>query len=180
MRRAFNKVYTGTMEQKTLAQVKIIALVEEQRLHSPAVILHDEIENKILPIWLGYPEARAIAIAMQKAAMERPMTHKLIQNITETLGGKIKKIIINKIENNTFHSLIIIESSGAEIEIDSRPSDSIALAFYANVPIFIAKDMITALGQPNPFNAGPKTKFTDEEIKYLNEMLKRAREKEQI
>jgi len=168
------------MEQKALIQVKIIALVEEQRLHSPAVILHDETENKILAIWIGFPEARAIALAMQKTAIERPMTHKLMQNIIEILGGEIKKIIINKIKDNTFYSLIVVSKNNKEIKIDSRPSDAIALAIYANAPIFIAKNIMKALGQPNPFPTGPKIKFTDEEIKYLNKMLKNAREREQI
>lgn len=166
------------MNEKDLIKVSIIALVEEQKIHSPAVILHDEKSNKILPIWIGYPEARAIAMAMQKTLMPRPMPHKLLQSTIETMGGAIKKIIINKIISNTFYSIIVIERANELIEIDSRPSDAIALALHANMSVFIAKNIMDALSQDNPFSAGPKTSFTDDEMELLKGLLQRAREKE--
>ncbi|MBI5152529.1 bifunctional nuclease family protein [Candidatus Peregrinibacteria bacterium] len=166
------------MDEKDIIQVSVLALVEEQKIGSPAVILYHEKTNKILPIWVGYPEARAIAMAMQKTSMPRPMPHKLLQNTIETLGAKIQKIIINKIISNTFYSIIVIERGNELIEIDSRPSDALALALNANVPVFIEKSIMDALSQDNPFHAGPKTSFTDDEKKILQELLVRAREKE--
>ena len=102
----------------------------------PIVLLKTADGNKFLPIWIGHSEAAAILMKLQGAATPRPMTHDLVTDMLAQLEAKVTRIIVTELRDNTFYASITIQLDGSEIEIDSRPSDAIALAVRAEAPIF--------------------------------------------
>jgi uncharacterized protein len=108
----------------------------------PIVLLKTADGNKFLPIWIGHPEAAAILMKLQSQAPPRPMTHDLLSDMLEQLGAQIVRITVTELRENTFYAQITVQQDGGEIEIDSRPSDAIALAIRAEAPIFAADRVI--------------------------------------
>ena len=108
----------------------------------PIVILKDTGSQLFLPIWIGVPEAKAIAIRIEGVELPRPMTHDLLRSVFETLGGRIDKIVISDLKDNTFFALIHVQQDDRTLSIDARPSDAIALALRANVPIFVLRSVM--------------------------------------
>jgi uncharacterized protein len=108
----------------------------------PIVLLKTADGNKFLPIWIGHPEAAAILMKLQSQAPPRPMTHDLLSDMLEQLGAQIIRITVTELRENTFYAQITLQQDGGEIEIDSRPSDAIALAIRAEAPIFAADRVI--------------------------------------
>jgi len=108
----------------------------------PIVLLKTTDGNKFLPIWIGHPEAAAILMKLQGAATPRPMTHDLFTDILGQLEVKVVKIAVTELRENTFYAMITLAVDGSELEIDSRPSDAIALAVRAGAPIFAADAVI--------------------------------------
>jgi uncharacterized protein len=108
----------------------------------PIVLLKTAEGNKFLPIWIGHPEAAAILMKLQSQAPPRPMTHDLLSDVLEQLGAQIVRITVTELRENTFYAQITLQQDGGEIEIDSRPSDAIALAIRAEAPIFAADRVI--------------------------------------
>lgn len=110
------------------------------------VILREKNADRYLPIWIGPAEADAIAVKLQDLAVPRPLTHDLLRTIIDSLGGTIKHILVNDLHNDTFYAKIVIQVDGSEKEIDSRPSDAMALAVRAQVPIFAAETVMDKAG----------------------------------
>ena len=108
----------------------------------PIVLLKTADGNKFLPIWIGHPEAAAILMKLQSQAPPRPMTHDLLSDMLDQLGAQIVRITVTELRENTFYAQITLQQDGGEIEIDSRPSDAIALAIRAEAPIFAADRVI--------------------------------------
>ena len=109
----------------------------------PIVLLKTAEGNRFLPIWIGHPEAAAILMKLQGAATPRPMTHDLLTSVLGELEAKIERISVTDLKENTFYAVITLaREGGGEIEIDSRPSDAIALAVRADAPIFAADAVI--------------------------------------
>src|SRR6059058_3992553 len=108
----------------------------------PIVLLKTAEGNKFLPIWIGHPEAAAILMKLQSASTPRPMTHDLVTDMLEQLGATVTRITVTELRENTFYAQITVQLDGSEIEVDSRPSDAIALAIRADAPIFAADDVI--------------------------------------
>ena len=108
----------------------------------PIVLLKTQDGNKFLPIWIGHPEAAAILMKLQGANTPRPMTHDLLTEVLEQLDARIVRIAVTELRENTFYALITVAVNGSEIEIDSRPSDAIALAVRSGAPIFAAEAVI--------------------------------------
>lgn len=102
----------------------------------PIVLLKTADGNKFLPIWIGHPEAAAILMKLQGASTPRPMTHDLVTSMLGELDAQVVRITVTELRENTFHASITIQQNGTEIEIDSRPSDAIALAVRAEAPIY--------------------------------------------
>jgi hypothetical protein len=111
---------------------------------SPVVLLEEKAPPKrILPIWVGLFEARAIAMEMEAIVTPRPMTHDLIKNILEGVEAKVRSIVVTELRDNTFYASIILElANKKEIRIDSRPSDAIALALRVRAPIYVDKEVM--------------------------------------
>jgi hypothetical protein len=108
----------------------------------PIVLLKTAEGNKFLPIWIGHPEAAAILMKLQSQAPPRPMTHDLLSDMLEQLEAQVVRITVTELRENTFYAQITVQQDGREIEIDSRPSDAIALAIRADAPIFAADTVI--------------------------------------
>src|SRR6188474_25895 len=108
----------------------------------PIVLLKTADGNKFLPIWIGHPEAAAILMKLQGASTPRPMTHDLVTDMLGQLDAQVVRITVTELKENTFYASITVQQDGSEIEIDSRPSDAIALAVRAEAPIFAAEDVI--------------------------------------
>ena len=108
----------------------------------PIVLLKTREGNKFLPIWIGHPEAAAILMKLQGATTPRPMTHDLINDMLGELEVSCSKVSVTELKENTFYASITVQQNGSEIEIDSRPSDAIALAVRADAPIFAAEEVI--------------------------------------
>jgi bifunctional DNase/RNase len=108
----------------------------------PIVLLKTVSGNKFLPIWIGHAEAAAILMKLQGAQTPRPMTHDLVSDILGELNAQVAKITVTELKDNTFYALITLKSNASEIEIDSRPSDALALAVRTNAPIFAADKVI--------------------------------------
>jgi bifunctional DNase/RNase len=108
----------------------------------PIVLLKTADGNRYLPIWIGQPEAAAILMKLQGASTPRPMTHDLVTELLEQLDAQVVRITVTELRDNTFYASITVQQNGSEIEIDSRPSDAIALAVRAEAPIFAADRVI--------------------------------------
>jgi bifunctional DNase/RNase len=108
----------------------------------PIVLLKTADGNKFLPIWIGHPEAAAILMKLQSQSPPRPMTHDLLSDMLEQLEAQVVRITVTELRENTFYAQITVQQDGREIEVDSRPSDAIALAIRAEAPIFAADRVI--------------------------------------
>jgi bifunctional DNase/RNase len=108
----------------------------------PIVLLKTADGNKFLPIWIGHSEAAAILMKLQSQAPPRPMTHDLFSDMLEQLEAQVVRITVTELRENTFYAQITVQQDGREIEVDSRPSDAIALAIRAEAPIFAADRVI--------------------------------------
>ncbi|MCX6386099.1 MAG: bifunctional nuclease family protein [Solirubrobacterales bacterium] len=109
----------------------------------PIVLLKTVDSNKFLPIWIGHPEAAAILMKLQGASTPRPMTHDLLNDVLGDLGVTCTRVAITELRDNTFYASITLNLNGREVEVDSRPSDALALAVRSGAPIFAAEDVIT-------------------------------------
>ena len=109
----------------------------------PIVLLKTRDGNKFLPIWIGHPEAASILMKLQGAGTPRPMTHDLLSDILGELEVKCTQVAVTELRENTFYAQITVQQDGREIEVDSRPSDAIALAIRAEAPIFAAEEVIS-------------------------------------
>jgi len=129
------------MVEVTIDSVRV-SLMSQQRV----VILKEVGSDRFLPIWIGPYEAEAITIRLQELEIIRPLTHDLLRNVIRELQGTIVRIVINDLRDDVFYARIFIERDGKQLEIDSRPSDAIALAVRANVPIFVAERVMDEAG----------------------------------
>jgi bifunctional DNase/RNase len=108
----------------------------------PIVLLKTVDSNKFLPIWIGHPEAAAILMKLQGASTPRPMTHDLLSEMLGELEVECTRVSVTELRENTFYASISLRAQGRDVEIDSRPSDALALAVRSGAPIFAADDVI--------------------------------------
>ncbi|KKN06590.1 hypothetical protein LCGC14_1075630 [marine sediment metagenome] len=110
--------------------------------NQPVVILKDVENKRFLPIWIGQFEATSILMELQGVKSTRPLTHDLMRSIFESLDIKLKKVVINNIEDGTFFARIHVESNSEELDLDARPSDAIALAVRVKAPIYADEEVV--------------------------------------
>ncbi|HLM57448.1 MAG TPA: bifunctional nuclease family protein [Pyrinomonadaceae bacterium] len=126
-------------------EVKIRGLMMDPSSGTPIIILKDINSETMLPIWVGAYEANAIALEIEKIAPQRPMTHDLLRNLIVEMGAKVERVVVTDLRENTFFAVIEMKNhSGETIQLDSRPSDAIALALRADCPIYVNEDVIRA------------------------------------
>src|SRR5262245_13700225 len=124
-------------------EMKVKQLALDPLSNMPMIVLRDEEEKRSLPIWVGLPEANAIALELEKIPTARPMTHDLIKNILESVGARVAKVAVSDLRENTFYAVIHLRLGTTELTVDSRPSDAIALALRVDAPIFVKEDVLT-------------------------------------
>jgi bifunctional DNase/RNase len=126
-------------------EVKIRGLMMDPSSGTPIIILKDVNSETMLPIWVGAYEANAIALEIEKIAPQRPMTHDLLRNLIVEMGANVERVVVTELRDNTFFAIVVmVNSEGASIMLDARPSDAIALALRADCPIFVNEEVIRA------------------------------------
>lgn len=122
--------------------MKVEGLLFDPRSGMYILLLQQVDGNETLPIWIGKPEADAIALALGKVITPRPLTHDLIKNVFDGLNAKVTRIVITEIVDNTYYALIYAENAKKEVSIDSRPSDAVAVALRVQAPIFVEEHVL--------------------------------------
>lgn len=121
-----------------MIEMKVMGIALDTRTGSPIVVLHDKENRRALPIWIGSAEASSIIRKIENLSVSRPMTHDLIISMVEKTGYEISKVEINDVEKETYFATIFLKNENDEVlEIDSRPSDAIAIAIRVDAPIFV-------------------------------------------
>ncbi|MEJ2550481.1 MAG: bifunctional nuclease family protein [Anaerolineales bacterium] len=115
-----------------------VSLMSPQRI----IILRELDSDRFLPIWIGPFEADAITLSLQELEVARPLTHDLLRNVLQTHDASVVRVNITELKDDVFYARIILSVDGRELEIDSRPSDALALAVRVNVPIFVAEEVM--------------------------------------
>jgi uncharacterized protein len=133
----------------------------------PIVLLKTSDGNRYLPIWIGQPEAAAILMKLQGASTPRPMTHDLFAETLDQLDAQVVRITVTELKDNTFYASITLRVNGQEIEIDSRPSDALAVAVRTSAPIFAAEDVI----QESAIEFEQEAEDTEEVVDKFKEFL---------
>jgi uncharacterized protein len=128
-----------------MVQVRIASLALDPRTSQPVIILkplsEEPGEGKLLPIWIGHPEATAILLALEGAEPPRPFTHDLMKSMLEALDSYVERVDITRVEEGTFYAAITLRAEERTRIIDARPSDSIALAIRMSAPIYVAEEV---------------------------------------
>ena len=126
----------------SMIEVKVNGLALDMVTNSPVVILSSsDSSDRLLPIWIGHYEALAIAMELSGVTSRRPMTHDLLKSVITTMGGKVQKVEVTELKEQTFYAKIYIEMNGSLLAIDARPSDSIALALKTKVPLYVTEEL---------------------------------------
>jgi len=125
-----------------MIEMKVMGIALDTRSGSPIVVLHDLENKKALPIWIGSAEASAIIRKIEKLAVARPMTHDLVVDVVDKTGYTVNRVEINDVEEETYFATIFLTKDDEVIEIDSRPSDAIAIAMRAEAPIFVTENVL--------------------------------------
>ncbi len=123
-------------------EVRIRGLMMDPNTNMPIVVLKDVGSEAIMPIWVGIFEANAIAIEIEKVSPPRPMTHDLARNIMQYMNGKLEKIVITELRDDTFFAVLWMRQNEDLITLDARPSDAIALALRADCPIYVTEQVM--------------------------------------
>lgn len=127
-----------------LLQVKVHAITMDPDSNSPVLILKELYGERSLPIWIGLLEATAIATEMEKINFVRPMTHDLTVNLLQAAGARVVRVAVTELKDNTFYAIITIKVGGEEVEVDSRPSDAIAIALRTNAEIYVSEEVMNS------------------------------------
>jgi len=154
------------MKEMSIDSIRV-SLMNYQRV----VILKEKGANRYLPIWIGPNEADAIAVKLQNIPLPRPLTHDLLQSVITNLGASLNYIVVNELQNDTFYAKLFLTVDSTQIEVDSRPSDAIALAVRVGVPIYVEEVVLEKAGivleeeTGKPVSEG---KVNEEEMKGLS------------
>lgn len=124
-----------------MLRVRVSGLAMDQATHNPVVLLEAPGEEGVLPIWIGHPEATAIASQLAGHSFERPLTHDLLRIVIEGFEARVKKVLITELRGNTFFAKIHLSRGDEVFAIDARPSDSIALALRTESPVYVDRDL---------------------------------------
>ncbi len=144
-----------------MLKMKVSGIALDPFTNSPIVILKDEMDERTLPIWIGFMEASSIAMELEKTPRIRPITHDLVKNLLEKLNYSVSKIEVTDLRDDTFYARIYLQKNGEEHSLDSRPSDAIAIALRTDSPIFVNEEVIEK----------SKTIEIDEDKDKLNDLL---------
>ena len=125
-----------------MIEMELSKIIIDEKRHDQVIVLKEKNGERLLPIVIGLAEASAIKMRISGMIPPRPLTHDLLKLTIEQLGASVDRVIIDKLEDNTFHAKLILKVDGTFKTIDARPSDSIALAVRAPAPIFVEETVI--------------------------------------
>ncbi|MBD2197418.1 MULTISPECIES: bifunctional nuclease family protein [Calothrix] len=131
-----------------MIEMRVAGIALDAITRSPIVLLKDSSDRRALPIYIGQEQARAIAGAIESQKPPRPLTHDLIVNILETWNLTLEKVIIHSLQKDTFYAALVVKQGETTKEIDSRPSDAIAIALRTNTPIWVMEEVIADASIP--------------------------------
>ena len=123
-------------------EMQIRGLMMDPVTNMPIIVLKDIGSDLVLPIWVGYFEANAIALELEKTAMPRLMTHDLLQNMARGLNAEVRKVVVSELRDDTFYAVIWMDHAGETVTMDARPSDAIALALRWDCPIYVNREVL--------------------------------------
>jgi len=150
-----------------MISVKVRTVAMDQQMN-PVVLLVDQAESLALPIWIGQSEAQSIALELRGQKMPRPMTHDLMRTMLTHLTVSVSRIVVTDLQNGTYFAEIHLRTKSAEVIVDSRPSDAIALALRAEAPIFV-EDKVAAAAIPL------KKAFDEHEVEEFKKFIDQVR-----
>lgn len=130
-----------------MIEVKVEAVLVDDSSNSPVMLLREVEGNRVLPVFIGPAEASAIAYALEGTQFARPLTLDLMKNLIVGLQGRVSRVIITSLKQETFYAEVVIESKERVLTIDARPSDSVGLAVRAGAPIYVAEAVMDQAGQ---------------------------------
>lgn len=125
-----------------MIEVRVAHLGLDKTSNTPVVILQEQNGDRVLPIWIGPAEASAIAMELAGMKFARPLTHDLLKQVIVGLGADLRKVIITQVKDNTYYAELHIYRGDAIVNIDARPSDSIAVALRLKAPIFTSEELL--------------------------------------
>jgi len=130
-----------------MVEVRLRAVRVDLQSNTPVLLLQEsEGLGRTLPIFIGAPEATAIAFALQGMDTPRPMTHDLIRDLLEALGAQVTRVVVTELRTSTYYADIVLTHDGREVPVSSRPSDAVAVAVRTGAPLFVADDLMDAEG----------------------------------
>lgn len=129
-----------------MLEVRLAAVRVDLQSNTPVILLQEKDGERSLPIFIGAPEATAIAFAIQGIAVPRPMTHDLMKDLVELLGATVSRVVVTEVREKTYFAEIHLDMGGQRLEVSSRPSDAVALAARTGSPLFVADELMEAAG----------------------------------
>lgn len=164
-----------------MVEVSVARLGLDSSTNSYVVILRERGGRRLLPIWIGKPEAESIVMEMNGLKRERPLTHDLCKALIVGLGGALKRVNITRVEKSTYFAELQIEGPQGVVQVDARPSDSIAIALRLDAPIYAPVSLLTAIeaddleeveDDDSPFSSAGSDELTPEQLKAYLENLR--------
>lgn len=128
-----------------MIEMELFEIRIDETSNEQVIVLREKTGDRLLPIVIGMFEAQSIHVKINNIQLPRPLTHDLLVNVIDALGTRIKRIVVNDLESNTFFARLVLETPEGDTEVDSRPSDAIALALRAEVPIFVEEMVFNKL-----------------------------------
>ena len=128
-----------------MVEVTVARLGLDSATNSYVVVLRERGGRRVLPIWIGQPEAESIVMQMNQVKRERPITHDLCRSLILALGGTLRRVSITRVHKSTYYAEMQVEGASGVVEVDARPSDSIAIALRLDAPIFAPSSLLTTL-----------------------------------
>lgn len=152
-----------------MVEMELVGVRVELPTNAPIVLLREtEGDHRLLPIFIGGPEATAIAFALENVETPRPMTHDLLKNVLDDLGVRVERIVVTELRESTFYAELHLASNGGKHTVSSRPSDAIALAVRTGTPIFAAEGVLDEAGYPSTEEEGEEQ---DEVVEQFREFI---------
>jgi hypothetical protein len=159
-----------------MREVEVKALLMDPIQNSPVLLLKDPRTEKVVPVWIGQPEATAIAMQLQHKEFPRPLTHDLVRSILQSLNGHLDKVVIDSLQDSTYYATLFVRDKEGQVhEVDARPSDSIAIALRAGSPIYVEDGVFEAAaidlpdaedGVPDAADRQKFQSFVDQEMNF--------------
>jgi uncharacterized protein len=169
------------LEEAFMIEMRVARLGVDSAASTYVLILRELDGPRVLPIWIGQPEAEAIVMQLQSVTRERPMTHDLIKQIVLGLDATVRRVVISRVERGTYYAELQLQRGDALVSVDARPSDSIAIALRTGAAIFAADDLLVTLEDdeqplaPPPTPGGEPSSGSDMSPDELKAYLQRLR-----